>query len=232
MLGNNGPAPVRKGPRHGSLVLVAVVALGVLPMHAVAADRPTPEQLWDAYPLDPPAKGPRLEVPASSGVATPAPSREPTPAADEGSGFPVALVLGLGLGIALFATGLVLGGRRRTRPPAPAAAESPPGPRAGATCEIRWRGGIVGPHFRAVMTVPGESGAQQIARSPRVDWPPILPPTPEPQVVEAARALARELVDAGWQPEGHGDEWYSQRFAWSGAQAPQPIEHKEPVPGG
>jgi hypothetical protein len=227
MLGNHGPAPVRKGARHGWLVLVAVIALGASPALAVAADTPTPEQLWDAYPLDPPAKGPRLHVPAS-GAAAPAAGQENAPAADEGSGFPLALAVGIGM--ALFAVGLTLGSRRhRTRRPGPASAAPL---RPGATCEIRWRGGIVGPHFRAVMTVPGESGSHLIARSEKVDWPPILPPTPEPRVLEAARALARELVAAGWRPEGRGTEWYSQRFAWTGAQAPQPVERKEAVPGG
>jgi hypothetical protein len=206
-------------------MLVAVVALGAFPALAVAADKPTPEQLWEAYPLEPPAKGPQLEVPAS-GAATPAAGRETAPSADEGSGFPLALAVGIGM--ALFAVGLALGGRRhRNRRAAPAA-----GWRPGATCEIRWRGGIVGPHFRAVMTVPGESESQVIGRSEKVDWPPILPPAPEPPVVEAARALARDLVAAGWRPQGRGTEWYSQRFAWTGAQAPQPLDRKEPVLGG
>jgi hypothetical protein len=230
MLGNHGPAPVRKGARHGWLMLVAVAALCASPTLAVAADKPTPEQLWNAYPLDPPGKGPELEVPAS-GAATPTAAPKTAPARDAGSGFPVGLAVGIG--IALFAIGMVLGSRRhRNRRPAPAAAKPPPGPRPGATCEIRWRGGIVGPHFRAVMEVPGESGTQLIARSEKVDWPPILPPTPEPQLVDAARALARDLVEAGWRPEGHGPEWYSQRFAWSGARTPQPLDRKEPVPGG
>jgi hypothetical protein len=230
MLGINGPALVRTGARHGWLMLVAVAALGAFTAPAVAADKPTPEQLWDAYPLDPPAKGPQLQVPAS-GAAAPTASPKTAPAPDAGSGFPLALVAGIGA--ALFVIGVVLGSRRhRARRPAPAAAQSPSGPHPGATCEIRWRGGIVGPHFRAVMTVPGEPGSRLIARSPMIDWPPILPPAPEPQMVEAARALARALVAAGWRPEGRGDEWYSQRFAWSGARAPQPLEQKEPVPGG
>jgi hypothetical protein len=228
MLGNNGPALERKGVRHGWLMLVVAAALAVCSPLAAAADDPTPEQLWNAYPLNPPAKGPQLDVPASSGVATPAPTK--APAADEGSGFPLALVIGIGAG--LFAIGLLIGSRRRARAPAPKAPAPPPGPRPGATCEIRWRGGIVGPHFRAVMTVPGEDEGRLVARSPKVEWPPVLPPTPEPQVVEAARALARDLVAAGWTPNGHGAEWYSQRFAWTGARARQNLDRKEPVTGG
>jgi hypothetical protein len=230
MLGNAGPAPLRKRARHGWLMLIAVVALCASPTLAVAADKPTPEQQSDAYPLDPPANGPQLEV-SASGAGTSAAASTTARDRDAGSGFPVGLAVGIG--IVVFAVGMVLGSRRRRVPGrAPAPAGQSPRASVAATCEIRWRGGIVGPHFRAIMKVTGESGTQVIARSPKVDWPPILPPTPEPQVVEAARELARDLVAAGWRPEGHGPEWYAQRFAWSGARAPRSPEPKESVPSG
>jgi hypothetical protein len=87
------------------------------------------------------------------------------------------------------------------------------------TCAITWHSGMRGANFRAVACRPGVRG-REIARSVKVDWPPIVPPAAEPDIVQAARGLARSLVAAGWQPADRGPDWYSQRFVWTRSEEP------------
>jgi hypothetical protein len=69
-----------------------------------------------------------------------------------------------------------------------------------------------------------------IARSPKVDHPPLVPPKPDPDLMAAARTLVRALRDAGWQPVSCGNRWYAQRFVWAGEQDPQPLPSSCPAP--
>jgi hypothetical protein len=87
------------------------------------------------------------------------------------------------------------------------------------TCAITWHSGMRGASFRAMAFGPGVPG-REIARSVKVDWPPIVPPPAEPDIVQAARSLARSLVAAGWQPADRGPDWYSQRFVWTRSEEP------------
>src|SRR5262245_27563030 len=121
-------------------------------------------------------------------------------------------------------------------PPGPAApAPEPPGPTPDAatpprptvlrtdwTCSITWHSGMRGANFRALASGPGVR-EREIARSVKVDWPPIVPPPAEPDIVQAARGLARSLVAAGWQPADRGPDWYSQRFVWTRSEEPSAL---------
>jgi hypothetical protein len=87
------------------------------------------------------------------------------------------------------------------------------------TCELTWSASVRSRVFYARATAPGE-GPVEIARSAKVNWPPFLPPTPEAELVAAARTVARALVNAGWTPTTRGGYWYAQRFAWARDGAP------------
>jgi hypothetical protein len=242
LLGNVA-GPVGARTRQGFIVLVAVLtAVVALSSSAPAQEHkkrdPTPQELWNAYPLDPPKDGVAFELPASA-----TPGATPAPAAGA-SGPWLVLVVALIAGV--FAVGVLFGARRRpqrsetraTRLP-----ESPPAPPRNATlparrfrsarapipddawsCYIAWRGGPRGARFRALARAPGaDSKRVQIARSGKIDWPPFLPPTASPELVASASALAGALVEAGWQPTDRGEFWYSQRFVWRGSAAPEPL---------
>jgi hypothetical protein len=112
-------------------------------------------------------------------------------------------------------------------PPEPAtpdavAPASPTVLRSDWTCTITWHSGMRGASFRAMAFGPEVRG-REIARSVKVDWPPIVPPPAEPDIVQAARGLARSLVAAGWQPAERGPDWYSQRFVWARSGEPRPL---------
>jgi hypothetical protein len=95
-------------------------------------------------------------------------------------------------------------------------------PATGWACEIVWSATLFGAGFHAKAAAPGQQ-AFVIARSPKVDHPPLVPPKPDPDLMAAARTLVRALRDAGWQPVSRGDRWYAQRFVWAGEQDPQPL---------
>jgi hypothetical protein len=108
---------------------------------------------------------------------------------------------------------------RRARPAAPL---RPAVTRSDWTCAITWHSGMRGANFRALASGPGVR-EREIARSVKVDWPPIVPPPAEPDIVRAARGLARSLVAAGWQPADRGPDWYSQRFVWTRTDEPSAL---------
>jgi hypothetical protein len=107
-------------------------------------------------------------------------------------------------------------------PSGPASAERPTVTRSDWTCAITWHSGMRGATFRAMASGPGVRG-REIGRSVKVDWPPIVPPPAEPDIVQAARGLARSLVAAGWQPAERGPDWYSQRFVWTRSEEPSAL---------
>ena len=90
------------------------------------------------------------------------------------------------------------------------------------TCELAWSTSVRERMFYAQATGP-EDATVEVARSPKINWPPFLPPTPEGEVVAAARTIARALVAAGWTPTTKGSSWYSQRFAWARDGSPPPL---------
>ena len=97
------------------------------------------------------------------------------------------------------------------RPP-PAA----PGLNSGWTCEIVWRAGLRGAGFHAhARTASGERKHLVVARSPKLEWPPLLPPSPNDELVAAADGVECALIASGWKPAGRGTAWYARRFAWT-----------------
>jgi hypothetical protein len=111
---------------------------------------------------------------------------------------------------------------RRARAARPAAPLRPAVAHSDWTCAITWHSGMRGANFRALASGPGVR-EREIARSVKVDWPPIVPPPAEPDIVRAARGLARSLVAAGWQPADRGPDWYSQRFVWTRTDEPSAL---------
>jgi hypothetical protein len=87
-------------------------------------------------------------------------------------------------------------------------------PDAKWTCELAWSANLRRAGFLVQAKAPGE-GPVEIARSGKVSWPPLVPPTPDAEVLAAARSVARALVAAGWTPTTKGSDWYAQRFAWA-----------------
>jgi hypothetical protein len=125
------------------------------------------------------------------------------------SGTPLA-VFALLLGLAA-AAGVVLWPGRR-----------PAAPTTQWNCEISWRSGLRHSCFRAIAAGPGREPLV-IARSPNVEWPPLVPLTPEGEALAAARGLARRLQAAGWTPTTREPHWYSQQFEWPGDEDPEPL---------
>jgi hypothetical protein len=102
------------------------------------------------------------------------------------------------------------------RPHAPV----PPGTKW--TCELAWSANLRRAAFRVEATAPGETTVE-VARSRKLNWPPLMPPTPQADIVAAARSVAKALVEAGWTPTSKGSDWYAQRFAWARDGSPPPL---------
>ena len=98
-------------------------------------------------------------------------------------------------------------------PPRPLPAT--PGLDSGWTCEIVWKAGLRGAGFHAHATASGERKHLVVARSPKLEWPPLLPPSPDDELVAAADGVERALIASGWKPAGRGTAWYARRFAWT-----------------
>jgi hypothetical protein len=96
---------------------------------------------------------------------------------------------------------------------------APVPPRTKWTCELAWSANLLRAGFRAQACAPGARPVE-VARSRKVNWPPLIPPTPQADVVAAARSVAKALVEAGWTPTSKGSDWYAQRFAWTRDDAP------------
>jgi len=104
-----------------------------------------------------------------------------------------------------------------TEPPLPAPPHAEPAapwpPERGWSCEITWRAGPRAATFRAIATAPGEP-PRLAAESVRLQWPP-LGSGGVNALVDAARAVRRGLIEAGWMSFGSGSEWYAERFVWA-----------------
>ena len=107
----------------------------------------------------------------------------------------------------------------RPRWPFPPSA-APARPATNWTCEITWRATLRGAGFQACTTVSGERKAFVLERSPKVEWPPLVPPVPTDELVAAAGAVEHALIEAGWKPAGRGGAWYARRFAWTSVDPP------------
>jgi hypothetical protein len=92
--------------------------------------------------------------------------------------------------------------------------------KSGWSCEIVWKAGVRGAGFHAYATASGERKQLVVASSPKLEWPPLVPPSANDELVAAAHGLEHALIQAGWTPAGRGTAWYARRFAWTGDAAP------------
>ena len=99
----------------------------------------------------------------------------------------------------------------RTEPPLPLPAT--PAVESEWTCEIVWRAGLRGAGFHARATACGERKQLVVARSPKLEWPPLLAPSPSGELLAAVDGVERALIASGWKPAGRGTAWYARRFA-------------------
>jgi hypothetical protein len=218
-------------------LLVVFATCAFLASPALGADppQPTPERLWNAYPLEPTPE----VVPLSFPQETAAESESGSTSA----ALLVALLTVTGLVLLTFAAYAV----RRAGTSAPVVDEPPreppavlseharrvaeytqtpvaavqrvavaqPLPKAAATgwetCTIEWWRGYVKSDFYAVAAQP--DGRPRIAaRSSLFRWRGEEPP-PRSNATEASlRMLVERLEYDGWEPVGRGDRWYELSF--------------------
>jgi hypothetical protein len=163
LLGNTGPVGART--RQGFIVLVAVLTAVVAlsssaPAQQKTKQEPSPQELWNAYPLEPPRDGVAVQLPASD-IPTPTPT--PTPSRQSHDKTTTLVLFGL-LIVAVFAIGVLLGtGRRAWRDRAsPSAASADPQP--------------AGPPPQAPVASRSPARAPPVPAWPAVEAPPPLPP--------------------------------------------------------
>jgi hypothetical protein len=90
------------------------------------------------------------------------------------------------------------------------------------TAEVEWRH-AGSSHGRFCVVARDEDGGEgiAIARSSPLQWPPDTAGSVQ-ALVEAAEALRRQLLAAGWNEAEPGSSWYSMRFTWDPARATAP----------
>jgi hypothetical protein len=207
-------------------VMIAVVLAG--PSVAHAGQRPSAQELWRSYPLEP---TPTASASAAHPTPTPTPRAARPPAARHSGGAPwlpiglVALALGAAAAVAL----------RRRRPGAPAPAPAPP-PRRRVTPpppprEFPWPGDIDGLWRCEVALAPAALSTQveAVAREPGGGARTVLVATPSgpggadwqssEALDEAIAALAAELEARGWEPVAGGPP-HARRLCWRHAGDP------------
>jgi hypothetical protein len=175
-------------------------ALWLAGLRTAVSERPPPERSqWLARPVSaspqPVANG-WASAPSAARPATPSPVAE-RPAAER----PAA---------------------KRPAAKRPARREVPVPPGTKWTCELAWSANLRHAGFRVQATGPGETTVE-VARSRNISWPPLMAPPPQPDLVAAARSVAKALVEAGWTPTSKGSDWYAQRFAWARDGSPPPL---------
>jgi hypothetical protein len=262
-------AAVRR--RSGRRLMIALplwLALAATAAGHAGSPTPTPQPLWDAYPLDASSRGSPASHAQGSGGRRSVPkaihgrAARPDRVTKPGSGLSVVqslLAAAVGGILALVIDWLLRrarrGRRRRSEAagiPSPTQLGLPPGqsggigrrdrqstlheepsgangtevpvrhetdlgprlqPRVGTcpTCEIIWSSSAGGAVLRAIAAEP-QDRPHVIAQSRRFSWPAPGPP-PETRVARSAHAeLMLRLQGAGWQPCGHGNGWYAERF--------------------
>jgi hypothetical protein len=223
-------------------VLVAIVVALAAPASARAGDRhkPSANELWRAYPLDPTVTA---AASAAHPTATPTPTATPRPAprpaaARHSGGTPW---LPIGLAALALAAVAALALRRRTReePPAPARPaetpapaatlwrrrSSPPRVRAPREREWPWPDGLdtawrceiglapaaLSGQVEAVVHEPGGGSRTVLAASPAGPGGPDWQSSEA--LDEAVAALAAELEAHGWEPVA-GARPHTRRLCW------------------
>lgn len=202
---------------------VAVIAAAVL-MTALAgaapavATRANPQELWDAYPLDPGQAGPPVRLPADSATPRPEVRATATPAGDGGTSAPLLA----GIGVAALAFGAVAGlwlRRPRTAAAAPGGAVADLAPRPGPSLPAPpplepapvSRATAPAPFARVAAPAPPRPAPaqraappppQRPAPAPRTAPPPRPAPAPPPPAVGRFRRVAwPDGAEARWRCE-------------------------------
>jgi hypothetical protein len=233
----------------GVVLLALLGAILALPALAGATRRPSAHELWRQYPLHA-TPGPTLT--ASPRVAT----RRVAEVRHGGGSSPL-LIVGIGALIGAGSALVYLRLRRRAPAPAPGATPRPPAspprtpartvvPRADTapvpprpdrpwSAELAWRETDAGARFAVVASMNGPESAITLAQTGPLDWPPSGPDDVQ-ALSDAAVALERSLLRAGWAPAEPGDAWYAKRFAWPAsrpatpARVPAPAAPPAPAP--
>jgi hypothetical protein len=95
---------------------------------------------------------------------------------------------------------------------APTVEAAPPVPGRSWRAEIAWEQAEGSSRFTAVARRGQDASRAVVAASSWQDWPP------EGDAVDTMAAavarLERQLLKAGWIPDGAGAEWYAKRFRW------------------
>jgi hypothetical protein len=116
------------------------------------------------------------------------------------------------------------------------AAPVPPRPDRPWSAELAWRETDAGARFAVVASMNGPETAITLVQTGPLDWPPSGPDDVR-ALSDAAIALERSLLHAGWTPAEPGDAWYAKRFAWPASRpaAPPPppaaTPARAPAPG-
>ena len=184
-----------------ALPLIAGMLICAGAVNAADAAQPSGKPLWDTYPLDTgsdtPAPAPR---PPTTTTASPQAAPLPPLHADAGGTSIVLKItffgcLGAVLLMAVTATGLRIGRRRRAQP----------------TCEIWWSPAAEGGAFWATALERGDA-PRLVAASRRFERS--QPGAPDQDVVsrEAYAELVRKLVSEGWEPYDRGTAWWEMRL--------------------
>ena len=85
-------------------------------------------------------------------------------------------------------------------------------------CEIEWFRGYVKSQFYAV-THDGD-GLPRVLESPWFRWHQVSSPPPQQLISAAHHELLDALAQDGWQPCGHGDEWWNDRLTRTAYSSP------------
>jgi hypothetical protein len=163
-------------PHHPSKARAALIAAVLLVTSLagaapVAATRANPQELWDAYPLDPGRSGPPIRLPADSATPPPKVRASATPAEDDGGGASAPLLAGVG--IAALAFGAMAG--RWLRRPRTAAAPATTTTTTTAPATTTAPKDAPTPAHRSLPPSPAPSPA------PRAPAPPSPAPSPAPR---------------------------------------------------
>ena len=137
-----------------------------------SARSPSPEELWNAYPLDPGGTTLTMEPAAPPAETDAARSQSPSDS-DDASGFPAGVAIALAA--AAFTAGLALGRRRETEPAMTVRAEPSVGKPSPAASERRFVWRDYPPPSRPAPPPPPPPGAAAttVAVAPqRSPWPP------------------------------------------------------------
>jgi hypothetical protein len=167
------------------------------PGTAVAADpAPSPNPLWNAYPLDIGAGTSTKPPPATPASTTPAPSVRVDPPSGHGATLQEEFLLYAGIaGIVVCAGVAVRRQLRRRRASRP------------VTCEITWSPDERGGAFTAILSGAGEV-PHLVAESRRFTRDPSTLPAENAVTHDAYAELVEHLVSVGWEPYEHGPHWW------------------------